>query len=237
LLNAITDALLPPASLAIAAFLIFLLRRRWRALGLVVLAALLAFGTEAVSAALFSTLTYPPAAPGPEPGAIVILSGDAVRMPEPAPLEPGALTLERMRAGAALHRRTGLPILVSGGSFLGSSDTLAAMMARSLDQDFRTEVKWQEDRSEDTWQNAEFSAAILRSAGIARFYLVTQSWHMRRAMLAFRHFGLDPVPAPVRERRAPQWSWYLLEVRASAWQASYFALHEWVGWAYYALRS
>jgi uncharacterized SAM-binding protein YcdF (DUF218 family) len=59
---------------------------------------------------------------------------------------------------------------------------------------------------------------------------------MRRAMLAFRHFGLDPVPAPVRLSGSPEWSWYLSEVRASAWQATYFALHEWVGWLYYSVR-
>ena len=164
MLNVVADALLPPASLAVLAFLLFLFAPRRRRIGLAVLAALLAFGTEAVSAALFATLTFPPAAPGPEPQAIVILSGDAVRMPEPAPLEPGSLTLERMRAGAALHRRTGLPVLVSGGPFLGTEHTLAAMMAASLHDDFRVDVRWEEDRSLDTWQNAEFSAAILRPA-------------------------------------------------------------------------
>ena len=46
-------------------------------------------------------------------------------------------------------------------------------------------VRWQEDRSADTWETAEFSAALLRPAGISRVYLVTQSWHMRRAMLAY----------------------------------------------------
>jgi uncharacterized SAM-binding protein YcdF (DUF218 family) len=234
MLNAIVDALLPPASLALLAFLLLLARRR--RFGLWLLAAFLALGTSVVAAGLASGLTVPEPTPGPEPAAIVILSADGVIMPKPLPLEAGGLTLERVRAGAALHRRTGLPILVSGGLFLGDPTPLAAAMTRVLQDDFQIPVRWQEDRSLDTWQNAEFSARMLREAGITRVYLVTHAWHMRRAMLAFRHFGLDPVPAPVRPGNDFRWSWDMLIPRAAAWQASYYALHEWVGLAFYALR-
>jgi uncharacterized SAM-binding protein YcdF (DUF218 family) len=235
LLNAVADALLPPASLAAAAFLLFLAGPRWHRLGLAVLAAFLALGTGLVAAALMASLTFSDAPPGPEPAAIVILSADGIVLPKPLTLQPGPLTMERMRAGAELHRRTGLPILVSGGSFLGDPTPLAAMMASSLKEDFGIDVRWQEDQSADTWQNAQFSASVLRAAGISRVYLVTSVWHMRRALFAFRHFGVDAVPAPVQPA-ARGWSWNLLTLRPSFWQASYFALHEWLGLAYYALR-
>src|SRR6185312_7263210 len=162
LLNAVADALLPPASLAAAAFLLFLAGPRWRRLGLVVLAAFLALGTGLVAAALMASLTFSDAPPGPEPAAIVILSADGIVLPKPLTLQPGPLTMERMRDGAELHRRTGLPILVSGGSFLGDPTPLAAMMASSLKEDFGIDVRWQEDQSADTWQNAQFSASVLR---------------------------------------------------------------------------
>ena len=45
---------------------------------------------------------------------------------------PGFLTLDRLRAGAALHRRTGLPILVTGGSLQPDRPAIATVMADSL---------------------------------------------------------------------------------------------------------
>ena len=38
-------------------------------------------------------------------------------------------------------------------------------MRDSLTQDFQVPVRWVEDRSRDTWQNARDSAAILRANG------------------------------------------------------------------------
>jgi uncharacterized SAM-binding protein YcdF (DUF218 family) len=51
-----------------------------------------------------------------------------------------------------------------------------------LQDDFQVPVRWEEGRSADTWQNAEFSARILHQAGISRVYLVTHSW---RCLLIF----------------------------------------------------
>ena len=58
-------------------------------------------------------LTPPPDQP---PQAIVILGGDTLRGASQTPIvHLGPLSLERVRAGALLARRTGLPILVTGG--------------------------------------------------------------------------------------------------------------------------
>ncbi len=235
-MNLVIDVLLPPASLVILALLLLLAGRRARPLAVLALLVTAVLGMPLVATALLNSLTPPPPAPGPAPAAIVVLSGDAIRVGGPVDLEPGLLTLDRLRAAASLHRSTGLPILVSGGSFLGAQTTLASMMASSLRDDFRVPVQWEEDRSVDTWQNAEFSAAILKPAGITRIYLVTHDWHMRRSLLAFRASGLDPVAAPVRPAYTPPFSWRQVVVTASAWLNSYYALHEWVGLAYYSLR-
>jgi uncharacterized SAM-binding protein YcdF (DUF218 family) len=109
-------------------------------------------------------------------------------------------------------------------------------MTVSLHDDFGLTATWEENRSRDTWENAEFSAQILHDAGIRRIYLVTHSWHMRRSLLAFRHFGLDPVPVSVRPAYTPPFAWRRFIISPVAWVNSFIAFHEWVGLAYYALR-
>lgn len=117
-----------------------------------------------------------------------------------------------------------------------SDPPLAAVMEQSLRDDFQIPVRWVENRSRDTWQNAEYSAAILRANGIHSVYLVTHAWHMRRALVAFRRFGIDAIPAPVQIDRYPDLSMGDLIPEVRGWQLAYYAVHEWVGYAYYALR-
>ena len=47
------------------------------------------------------------------------------------------------------------------------------------------------------------SAAILREQGINSVYVVTQAWHMRRALIAFAHTGITVTAAPTRFDRLP----------------------------------
>ena len=238
----LADSLLPPSSLALAGLAAILLPRIGRPLATAALTAMALLSVPIVSTLLIASLTPPSLTPSqgyvPEtpPDAIVILGGDVERTADPAGLDPGALTLERVRAGAALERRAHLPILVSGG-FIGTApQTVAAVMARSLVEDFMVPVRWTEASSRDTWENAQQSASILRQAGITRIYLVTHDWHMRRSLLAFRHFGIEATPAPVRTESWLGWRLGGLVPRASAWQSSYYALHEWAGVAFYSMR-
>ena len=76
----------------------------------------------------------------------------------------GQLTLERVRYGARVARLTGLPVLVTGGSVLGG-ETEAKLMQESLRAEVAVDVKWAEDRSRTTHENAILSAAILRRYG------------------------------------------------------------------------
>lgn len=178
--------------------------------------------------------TTPPSAK--PPGAIVILGADVSHIVgAPSGETVGRLTLERLRAGAALQRKTQLPILVSGGDLPHDTTPLAALMRDSLTQDFQVPVRWTEDRSRDTWQNARDSAAILHADGINSIYLVTHSWHERRALMAFAGTGIAVTAAPTPlDRSAPLIPADFVP-RVSAWQTSYYALHEWFGCVWYAL--
>jgi uncharacterized SAM-binding protein YcdF (DUF218 family) len=239
-----TALLVPPICLLLLAVAGTLITRRraraGRILGWIGLAGLVILAMPGAGAALMIALerdlplTPPPDAP---PQAIVILGGDVVRGGiRTVALEVGPITLERLQTGAALARRTGLPILVSGGSLREGDVPVAALMADSLVHDFQVPVRWIEPDSPDTWQNARLSAAILRAQGIRSIYVVTQAWHMRRAIMAFAAAGLTVTAAPPRldRLRAPPAANFVPE--AAGWLQSYQALHEWIGCLYYALR-
>jgi len=171
--------------------------------------------------------------PGARPQAIVILGADVSHGVGPAAFGVGPLTLERLAAGSTLYRRVHLPILVTGGKpYPGSDPSLARRMATALEQEFRVPVTWEERQAGNTWQNGVFSARILARHGIHSIYLVTHAWHMRRADFCFRHAGLVVTAAPVR---LDFFSFHLSEFAPSVlgWEDSYFALHEWIGLAWY----
>ena len=233
------ELLLPPASLALFALLALVVSRRWgRMLAGLLLVPLVLLSLPVVAATLIASLSPgrpPPGDAGTPPGAIVVLSADVEWTGVDIPAQVGALTLERERAGAALQRETGLPLLVTGG-LVTAPPPVGLLMKRSMEADFGVPVQWVEARSGTTWENAEFSAPILRGAGVGRVYLVTHAWHMRRSLLSFRRFGIEAVPYPVRPDPWPRWRAQELIPRASAWMRSYYAIHEWVGLLAYSWR-
>ncbi len=177
-------------------------------------------------------------ATAPPPQAIVVLGGDLVGdRASPLHADPGGLTLDRLREAAALQRRTGLPVLVSGGVVLRGKAPVAEVMARSLRLDFGVPVRWVENRSANTWENARDSARLLAGSGIGTVLVVTNSWHLRRALIAFAQTDLAAIPAPVRRDEAADGTLGSFLPHASAWVRSHDALHEWIGCAWYRLRA
>jgi uncharacterized SAM-binding protein YcdF (DUF218 family) len=172
--------------------------------------------------------------------AIVVLGGGQLQhAPEYGGLNiPNAITLMRLRYAAKLYLDSGLPILVTGGAPAGGSRSEAAQMARVLREDFSTPVKWLEEASENTAQNAQYSARILQPVGVQRILLVTDAMHMARAQRIFVRNGFDVVVAPTEfhsyshERFSPM---DLIPEYQALYHASY-ALHEWIGLAWYWLR-
>lgn len=240
--GALTSLLLPPLLLALLAIAAGLLAWRGRRLAGVVAAGaallLLLMATPFVAGTLSVALDLRIAAApadAPEPGAIIVLGGEMAR--GLAGPEVGPLTLERLRAAAALHRRTGLPLLVTGGSLSRGAPPIATMMARSLREDFGVPVRWVEPRAADTRQNALFSAALLRGQGIGAAHLVTHAWHLPRAQGAFARAGFPVFAAPVRRGGLPDamvpGNWL---PRPDHLAQSWYALREWAGLVVYRLR-
>jgi uncharacterized SAM-binding protein YcdF (DUF218 family) len=53
---------------------------------------------------------------------------------------------------------------------------------------------WLEAESQNTLENARFSARLLVPLGLRRIGLVSCDFHLPRAVWAFRRAGLDPEP-------------------------------------------
>ena len=181
--------------------------------------------------------TIPALASNTPPGAIIVLSADARHSDIPGePDMVGPLTLERLAEAAKQQRHLGLPILVSGGPPGDHRASLAALMSQALQEDFGVPVRWREDRSRNTFENASFSAAILRQAGIQAALVVAHPWDMARALWSFRAVGYPVVPLPAPERRTLSLSVAAFLPQVPALRDSYYALHELIGLAWYRLR-
>ena len=244
-LKAIAIALLiPPTSLLFVTLAGLVIERwsrrigRWlvwcSALALLVLAMPATGGS--LLALLEHDLPVTPPADNP-PQAIVILSGDVQRNRIEPPFQfPGALSMARVRAGALLARRTGLPVLITGGRLQPSDPPIATLMADVLTQDYGVPVRWIEAKSRDTWENAYLSAEILRAQGVRSVYLVTHAWHMPRAITAFAGTGITVTAAPTQFDRIPTQFAVDFVPSVGGWRSSYLAFHELLGGAWYALR-
>jgi uncharacterized SAM-binding protein YcdF (DUF218 family) len=203
-LKLLSSALLPPFSLLLLCALGLVLLCIRRAGGFTLLAAsiagLAALSVPAVGTALVGLLEHrysnqPARLEGNQ--AIVILgAGSYAAAPEYRGDTVAAATLARMRWGARLHRQTGLPIMVSGGSPGGTRTSEAEQMKAALEEDFHTPVKWTENKSLNTWESAQYAKLQLADAKVYRIVLVTHALHMLRARLAFEQAGFSVSEAP-----------------------------------------
>jgi uncharacterized SAM-binding protein YcdF (DUF218 family) len=88
-----------------------------------------------------------------------------------------------------------------------------------------------EGRSEDTYENAQFSAELEKPRPQDEWVLITSAYHMPRAVGCFRRAGFRVVPYPVDYRRPL--ARYGFAYREQNWSQFKFALREWGALAIY----
>jgi uncharacterized SAM-binding protein YcdF (DUF218 family) len=243
--NLIAAALLPPLSLILLLIAGLILRRRRPrlAMSLILLSAvaLYALSTPWVGGVLLKTLEISgPLAPGDlqTADAIVVLGGGRrIEAAEYGEDTVNGISLERLRYAAHLARASGLPVLVTGGKPGGGRLAEGEIMRRILQSEYGITTRWVEDAALTTWDNARYSARILKPAGVRRIALVTHAWHLRRALPLFEAQNLDVVPAGIQFSRTELDKVLDIVPTPAGLRDSTFALHEWLGILWYKLRS
>ena len=142
------------------------------------------------------------------PVAIVVLGGGMEALaPEYGVSSLRPQSLERLRYGVWLGRETGLPVAFSGGVGWAQLDAkaeaqIAAQIAAS---EYGRPLKWIEDNSRDTRENAARTIALLKPQGIRHIVLVTHGYHMPRALRHFEQAAgseirIEPAPMGMARR-------------------------------------
>jgi uncharacterized SAM-binding protein YcdF (DUF218 family) len=171
--------------------------------------------------------------------AIVILGGGSyVHAPEYGHQDTVSdQTLPRIRYGAKLHRATGKPILVSGGKPEDNTLSEAMQMRAVLEQEFQVPVRWTEDDSNNTAENARNSYRILHPLGIQKIYLVTHASHMPRAAESFRLAGFTVIEAPTAFTTRQKIDVMAFIPQAKSLLESKIFIHELIGLLWYRIKS
>ncbi|NEX20888.1 YdcF family protein [Thiorhodococcus mannitoliphagus] len=150
-------------------------------------------------------------------------------------------SLRRVRYGALLHRATGLPVYVTGGRLHDEGAPVGRLMAEVLISEYGIPVAAAETESRTTWENATLTAPLLAQNGIHNVLLVSDAWHLPRAVAIFEQVGLRVTPAPTAFVHRPDWgedmSYADWLPSIKAFSTSAYAIHEHLGRLWYQLRA
>jgi uncharacterized SAM-binding protein YcdF (DUF218 family) len=173
-----------------------------RAVLIATLALLFLGGNRWVSTALARSLEwqYLPPAEIPQAEVIVVLGGGTANAVYPRTIVEISDAGDRVLYAAWLYKQGKAPHLLLTGGALDWAPT-----ATSAAQDMATllemmgvpgDALWLEPDSRNTYEDAVYSARILREKGIHRILLVTSAFHMPRSVRLFEAQGLEVIPLP-----------------------------------------
>jgi len=148
-----------------------------------------------------------------------------------------AEAMRRINYAVWLAKQLELPVLATGGVFREGGQSHGAVVAAYAKQHLQYDLRWLEEAARNTKDNAVLSTQLLTEQGIEQIVLVTQSYHMPRAVALFKAQGLTVIPAPIDlsvSLAANELSSWL--PTPAAYSNSARVLHERLGWLWYRLR-
>ena len=139
----------------------------------------------------------------------IVVLGAAVwpgEQPSPSLKRRTLHAVEQYTAGQA-------PRILGSGGLGKHPPSEAEMVARiCMAEGVPAEAILREDRSTSTLENVAFSSRILKEMGARSVLVVTDSYHLTRAVMCFRHFGFVCAgSAPARGKtgtRLHKWIWF-----------------------------
>jgi uncharacterized SAM-binding protein YcdF (DUF218 family) len=166
-------------------------------------------------------------------GAIVVLGADVRSGGAKDSDRIGPASLERLVSAVDAYRRLHLPILVSGGRIADWHSSVAQLMKSGLEGYFGVPVTWSEQESRTTYENALYTAQLLRREQINSVVVIAQREDLPRAIWSFKRVGIHAIPWPTPRRvfELDRVEDFLPDSRA--FQESFHAMHEMIGARYY----
>lgn len=162
---------------------------------------------------------------------IILLGAGAEDLPQSNIVKPTPMAYPRIFEAARLYNlckksSNNCTIIISGGDALSKAESEAEVYQTELNNiGINNTNIILESRSLNTYQNAEFTSDIIKSKHFDNIILDTSGIHMKRALLYFSHFGINPTPA-ISDYMEPE---LFISTLGYNMAISDFAMHEYAG--------
>ena len=151
---------------------------------------------------------------------------------------PSDRTIGRIVTAVRLQKKLDIPIITSGGKVFKRPSSEALIAKRFLtDLGVHEDQIIIEEKSRDTYENAKYTAEICRRKKYKNPILVTTASHMKRSLLSFKKFEMNPLPFPsnFKSNSNNYFRWYGYLPQLSSLQLTSDAFHEYLGILFYKL--
>jgi uncharacterized SAM-binding protein YcdF (DUF218 family) len=155
--------------------------------------------TSVVAYALIRPLETAYTPPKHPVGDVLVMLGGGATYGTPDVAGLGNLTgdgANRLLTTAMLYQKTKLPIVLTSGPMHGATSQSLIAKGQLVALGVPADAIITENNSLNTLQNAQFTKPILAKEGFTHPILITSAYHMRRAVLDFKHAGVQVTPYP-----------------------------------------
>jgi uncharacterized SAM-binding protein YcdF (DUF218 family) len=153
----------------------------------------------------------------------VVVLGAAVR-PDGSP--SGALLRRTLHAVDLLKKGEAHYLVASGGSRKNLPSEASVIRDIAVKNGIPPDIIFLEDRSVTTLENIIYSSSIIKANSWTRIVFTTDPYHIKRAGVVFRHFGIEAIgsaaPGGFEQNSLIKWLFYYCrEFVARAWYRFY----------------